>query len=153
MIVKADGDGSLQWNKTYGDAYDNQAYSMIQTSDGGFAFTGETKTPVKATNNYWLVKTDASGNAEWNKTNDGDMANFAYSLIQTRDGGFALAGETDTETMTENALLVKLNGTGSSGELSLLPVAMAAVVALVIVLAVVVYVVKKRAAAKPNEHL
>ena len=57
----------------------------MQTSDDGYALTG-------LTGNAWLVKTDASGNMQWNKTYGGAGGGNAYALVQTGDGGYALAG-------------------------------------------------------------
>ena len=60
--------------------------SMVQTDDGGFALFGFA---YSFGTDAWLVKTDAYGNMEWNKTIGGGAA---ASFIQTLDGGFALSG-------------------------------------------------------------
>ena len=40
----------------------------------------------------WIVKTDANGNIQWNKTYGGTGNEYAVYLIQTIEGGYALAG-------------------------------------------------------------
>jgi len=82
------------WQQTYGGTNDARAYSVIQTSDGGFALAGFTYYIDSETSNFYLVKTDGSGNLEWNQTYGGAGFDGARSVIQTSDGGYALAGDT-----------------------------------------------------------
>ena len=68
---------------------------MVQTTDGGFALAGTiTEYREGYSEGLWLVKTDANGVATWNQTYRGKPFDEAYALIQTADGGFALAGNT-----------------------------------------------------------
>jgi hypothetical protein len=85
----------MQWNKTYGSPYfaDSEPYSLIATSDGGYAMAGQITTIDTYIGKACLVKTGASGNMEWNKTYGGQFGGWgAYSLVVTSDGGYALAG-------------------------------------------------------------
>jgi hypothetical protein len=66
---------------------------MIQTVDGGYAMTGYTGS-LGAGYDFWLVKTDANGNAQWNKTYGGTEDDYAHSVVQTVDGGYAIGGST-----------------------------------------------------------
>ena len=92
--LKTDSYGNVEWNRTIGGAYDDTAYSIIQTSDGGYALAGFTSSFGAGGHDFWLVKTDSHGNVEWNRTIGGAYDDTAYSVIQTSDGGYALAGET-----------------------------------------------------------
>ena len=65
---------------------------MVQTSDGGYAIAGYTTLVWCWRNDAWLVKTDASGNMQWNKTYGGTGTDEALYLVQTSDGGYAIAG-------------------------------------------------------------
>jgi hypothetical protein len=91
-LVKTDASGTMQWNKTYGGANIDDAYALVQTSDGGYALTGRTRSFNAGMIDAWLVKTDASGNMQWNKTYGETLDIWAYALVQTTDGGYALAG-------------------------------------------------------------
>jgi hypothetical protein len=93
-LVKTDASGIMQWNETYKGANDDEAYALVQTSDGGYALAGYTYSLGAGNNDFWLVKTDASGNMEWNKAYGGTGSDWASALVQTSDGGYALAGTT-----------------------------------------------------------
>jgi len=93
-LVKTDASGNHLWNKTFGGVDNEEAYSVIQTGDGGYAITGYTKSFSIYGPDAWLVKTDASGNHLWNKTFTGLHSDIARSVVQTGDGGYAIAGHT-----------------------------------------------------------
>jgi len=66
----------------------------VETSDGGYALAGWADSFGAGLTDFWLVKTDGAGNALWNRTYGGTWDDWAYALVQTADGGFALAGFT-----------------------------------------------------------
>src|SRR5665213_612812 len=106
-VIKIDTSGVLQWQKTYGGSGDDGANSVIQTQDGGFLIAGFTDSPDSdvvglhldyfgdTTMDYWVVKTNDTGAIEWQKCYGGAYADFATSVIQTHDGGYAVAGFSD----------------------------------------------------------
>ena len=87
---------ATQWNKTYGGAGSDSASTVVQTCDGGYAIAGCTRSFGAGWGDFWLVKTDASGNVEWSKTYGGTDMDVARSLVQTVDGGYAIAGLTQS---------------------------------------------------------
>jgi len=93
-LIKTDSSGNMEWNKTYGGNIWDSCYCVIQTSDGGYALAGWTDSYGAGGWDFWLIKTDSSGNMEWNKTYGGTNNDIAYSVVQTSDGGYALAGGT-----------------------------------------------------------
>ncbi len=95
-LVKTDSLGNQQWNKTYGGVGYDWASSVIQTSDGGYAIAGSTYSSRDRGYDFWLVKTDSSGNQQWNKTYGGTYHDYASSVVQTIDGGYVLAGITNS---------------------------------------------------------
>ncbi|MBI4646045.1 MAG: T9SS type A sorting domain-containing protein [Bacteroidia bacterium] len=108
-VVKITDDGSFQWSKTYGGIGDEIAYSLEQTSDGGYLITGTTNSVGAGQNDIFLIKTDSSGNIEWNKTY-GDINGYTeegYSVKATNDGGFIIAGSVGS------GLLIKVDATGN----------------------------------------
>jgi hypothetical protein len=114
-LVKTDASGNMMWNKTYGGTADDLAPSMIQTADGGYALAGTTASFGSGYTDAWLVKTDASGNMMWNKTYGETGGDGAYSIVQTTDGGYALAGVTYSfGAGNADFWLVKTDGYGNT---------------------------------------
>jgi len=106
-LVKTDSYGNMQWNKTYGGG---TAHSLIQTSDGGYALAGEI-IPSGAAQDFYVVKTDADGNMQWSRTYGGEHTDIAHSLVETSDGGFAIAGHTGW--LFQDFLLIKTDVDGN----------------------------------------
>lgn len=91
--------GEVAWIKTFGGTGEETAQAIISTLDGGYAvlgFTNSTDGDIQnksiPVNDYWLLKFDAEGNLQWNKTYGGSKDDRGQSLVQTQDGGFALTG-------------------------------------------------------------
>jgi hypothetical protein len=95
-LVKTDSAGNMLWNQSYTESIWDWAYSMVQTSDGGYALAGLAVSGIDDKGSFWLVKTDSSGNMQWNK-NIGTNSPGAYHLIQSSDGGYALAGRAEPD--------------------------------------------------------
>lgn len=100
-LIKTDANGKQQWSRTFGrlssaEVYrvETWAYSVQQTSDGGYVLAGYTELyKPDMTNAYaLLIKTDAEGNEQWNRTFGGTSGDAAYSVQQTKDDGYILAG-------------------------------------------------------------
>ena len=114
-LVKTDSTGGMLWNKTYGGINDDWAHSVIQTNDGGYALTGWTASYGAGSYDFWLVKTNSTGGMLWNKTYGGGSNDAAKSVVQTIDGGYALAGSTwSFGAGSLDAWFVKTNGTGDA---------------------------------------
>ena len=94
LLVKTDGYGYIEWNQTYGGAELDFGLSIVATADGGYALAGSTNSFGADNSDFWLIKTDGAGNVEWNKTYGGTGWEYAYSLVATPDGGYAIAGST-----------------------------------------------------------
>jgi hypothetical protein len=87
---------SSNWNKTFGGTGNDSARSLVATPDGGYAIAGVTDSFGAGSTDFWLVKTDANGVMEWNRTYGGTGSDEAYSLVTTPDGGYAIAGSTNS---------------------------------------------------------
>jgi hypothetical protein len=115
-------EATSRWSRTYGGPEYDLAESVIQTSDGGYAVAGATRSFGAGYSDFWLVKTNSLGSAEWNKTYGGTGEDVANSVIQTSDGGYALAGRTASYVWvvkTDSAGNMQWNKTyGSSGSIS-----------------------------------
>jgi hypothetical protein len=93
-LIKTDRHGNVEWNQTYTEPNSVWTWSLISTSDGGYAILGNTVSSGAGSSDFWLVKTDAMGNTEWNRTYGGTEADYPYSLVEASDGGYALVGYT-----------------------------------------------------------
>jgi hypothetical protein len=113
-LVKLDANGNLQWTKTIGGESDEWGTSLIQTSDGGYAITGLTKSFGAGNWDVYVVKLDANGNLQWTKTIGGPEHDRGLSLIQISDGGYAIAGSTQSFGAGEwDIYVVKLDANGN----------------------------------------
>ena len=91
-IVKSDDSGNLQWQKSIGGTADDFAYAIQQSADGGYIVAGDSwSTDGDVTGNHggyddWIVKSDSSGNLQWQKSLGGTADDFAYAIQQSADG-------------------------------------------------------------------
>jgi hypothetical protein len=103
-LVKTDENGVIQWQRNYGGTSNDELRSIVPTSDGGYLLGGTSlsgitgnKTTVNIGNaDYWLVKIDVNGNIEWDKTYGGTLADNLRSVVPLSDGGFLLAGHSNS---------------------------------------------------------
>jgi len=107
--------GDTLWTRTYGGSGTDYCYSVQQTSDGGYVVTGYTSSFGAGGNDFYLVKTDANGDTLWTRTYGGTGTDYAYSVQQTSDGGYVVAGYTDSyETYQYDFYLVKTDANGDT---------------------------------------
>jgi hypothetical protein len=113
-IIKLDKNGNMEWDETFGDEGTDVARSIIQTKDGGYAVVGSIWTIYARKQDFWLIKLGENGNIEWEKTFDKDEHDIAYSIVQTKDGGYAIAGGTGKRFWGEvNCWVIKLDAKGN----------------------------------------
>jgi len=84
----------MEWEKTFGGSSLDFGKVVRQTTDGGYIIAGATDSYGAGSRDVYLIKTDASGNKEWEKTFGGSSSDFAHSVEQTTDGGYIIAGAT-----------------------------------------------------------
>ena len=102
LLFKISSTGTMLWNKTYSGPLNESIVDLISpTSDGGYVIAGASGhlgTYFEKNDLLFMVKTDANGNMQWNKTlhtetgNDTTVYQFGRGAIQTLDGGYAFAG-------------------------------------------------------------
>lgn len=114
-LIKTDANGSEQWNRTFGGTMDDRANSVQQTKDGGYILAGATASysSVGSDTDAWLIKTDANGTQQWQKTFGRDKDDQANSVQQTADGGYILAGRYSYTENNFEAWLIKTDTNGS----------------------------------------
>ena len=111
-LIKTNANGVKLWTKTYGgDGYD-YGNSVQQTTDGGYIIAGTFYSTSKG-NQVYLIKTNANGVKLWAKTYGGDGSDVGYSVQQTSDGGYIIAGRFGSTSAKGNQVyLVKTNANG-----------------------------------------
>jgi len=105
-IVKIDSVGNKLWDKRYGGTDYDQLSSVRQTPDGGYILggwsmsdsTGDVSQHTRGAEDFWVVKTDASGNIQWNKRFGGDSNDLLNYLENSSDGGYILGGRTSSDS-------------------------------------------------------
>ncbi|MCX7909609.1 MAG: T9SS type A sorting domain-containing protein [Ignavibacteria bacterium] len=125
-VVKLSSTGTIEWQKCLGGTYEDWANSIEQTSDGGYIVAGMALSingDVRGNNgnyDYWVVKLSSTGNIEWQKCLGGSDNDNANSIKQTSDGGYIVAGSTNSNDDDVNcfqgagdAWIVKLTSLGS----------------------------------------
>jgi len=118
---------SIVHDRSYGGSEEDWASAMIQTSDGGYVIAGKSRstdvdiTNPRGSNDFWVVKLDSSFEIEWQRSLGGSDADWARSIIQSSDGGYVVAGSTESDDWdlddnfcSSDAWLVKLSPNGNT---------------------------------------
>lgn len=96
-LIKTDSRGEKEWDRIFNGGHLDWLSSAQQTKEGGFILAGRIDSLGTGDSDFWLVKTDESGNKEWSKILGGPGGgDRVYSVQQTQDGGFILAGQTNS---------------------------------------------------------
>ncbi len=108
-IIKLNSLGVIQWQKSLGGSENDSLTSIIQTIDGGYILAGASDSndgdvtghhgiqiPETPTNDYWVVKINSTGTIQWQKSLGGTLDEYASSIIQTTDGGYVIAGSSNS---------------------------------------------------------
>ncbi len=114
-LVKTDSSGNVQWEKTYAEQHLQECHYAIQTPDGGYLMVGDADTIPNGLGDtdIWLIKTDGSGNKQWEKVYGGSKKDGGKTIENTSDGGFIIAGITRSfGLINPNYYLIKTTSTG-----------------------------------------
>ena len=100
-LIKLNADGTVAWGKTYGGSRDDRGQSLVQTADGGYALTGYAMSSDgdgsinNGFHDNWVVKVDAQGEIQWEKSFGFSGHDHSYDIIETNDGGLFFSGFLD----------------------------------------------------------
>ena len=83
------------WTRTYGGSYGDGGSSVQQTTDGGYIITGYTESYGAGSSDVYLIKTNANGDSVWSQTFGGSFNDKGYSVQQSSDDGYIIAGYTE----------------------------------------------------------
>jgi hypothetical protein len=114
-LIKTNASGDTLWTKAYGGANYDWGYSVQQTSDSGYIIAGTTSSFGSGNNDVYLIKTDVLGDTLWTKTYGGTNSDEGYSVQQTSDGGYIIAGYTRSfGPGSYDVYLIKTNASGDT---------------------------------------
>jgi hypothetical protein len=91
-LLKTDANGDTVWTKLYGNAYGVNVTAFSPTNDSGYIVTGSTE-QSGASEDLWLMKIDITGDSLWTVVYAPSNGSMGFSVKQTFDGGFIVAGE------------------------------------------------------------
>jgi hypothetical protein len=99
-ILKTDGNGVKQWDARFGGSQYEYFASLQQTTEGGYILSGYSHSGIsgdktqenRGPSDYWIVKTDADGEKQWDAEFGGSQTDNCFWIQQTTDGGYILGG-------------------------------------------------------------
>jgi len=132
-LLKISSLGSILWEKTFGFSGEDSGTALLATKDGGFLITGvldvsssggEGNAKSTAVNHsggdYWVIKTDLTGNLEWSRFFGGSFTEIPLGIVETDDHNFIIAGSSDSDDFnisnnlgTYDFWIIKIAPTGS----------------------------------------
>lgn len=112
-LIKTDAKGYKEWDRTYGGLGKDLGFFVQQTKDEGYIIVGGKKS-FWIIGNYdlWIIKTDAKGNVLWDRTFGGSGEDLGFSVQQTNDDGYIIAGYTSF-TNGKKAWIIKIDSQGN----------------------------------------
>jgi len=107
-VVRLDANGNKLWDRSFGGSLDDGLFSVsiVETADRGYFVGGESysgpngnKTaPNRGSSDFWVVRLASNGNKLWDRSFGGTGDDYLTSLQQTANGGFVLAGGSNSST-------------------------------------------------------
>ena len=103
-LIRLDGDGNKLWEKSFGGGGFDDLRTVLPTADGGFLLAGTSNSRIGGTKtstnfggslpayDFWIIRTDSSGNKLWERSYGGADSDYLGSAVATADGGFLLGG-------------------------------------------------------------
>jgi len=113
-LIKSDSDGDTIWTKIFGGSSRDEGFSVQQTSDEGYIITGRTDSFGAGLMDVYLIKINSNGDTTWTKTFGGSNKDEGFSVLQTLDGGYIIAGRTESfGSGSRDLYLIRTNNNGN----------------------------------------
>ncbi len=117
-VVKLDSNGNVEWQKAFGGQYMDRLESILPTKDEGYIIggwsnsfkSGNKSEDAFGEGDYWLLKLDKNGEVQWQRTLGGENDDHLYVIIESKDGGFLIGGDSSSGTSGNKK---KSNGKGT----------------------------------------
>jgi len=113
-VLQLDSAGNVEWQRSYGGSLKDEANALRTTTDGGLVVAGTTEIFGADLGDFWLLKLQANGDIQWQNAYDIGAVEVAYSIQQTTDGGYVVAGDAYWPITTWfDGMVVKLRPDGT----------------------------------------
>lgn len=127
-VIRLNNNGTILSQKTFGGSLDDMAFAIDTTTDGGFVVAGRSGSSDKdvhvnkGNEDYWVLRLSKDLSLKWQRSFGGNGNDNAYSVQQTKDGSYIIAGYTDSFTgdvtdnhnkLTQDAWVIKLDKAGN----------------------------------------
>ena len=120
-VWKMDEKGDLDWQKSFGGSGSDMLMSIKNTYDGGFILAGTSNSSIGfdkndagfGGNDYWVIKLNAKGKQEWQKTFGGIGQDDLTGICLTADGGFVLGGSSNSTPSDSSSDRMEVEGFGN----------------------------------------
>jgi hypothetical protein len=104
-----DEKGDLDWQKSLGGSGQDLLKAVVLTNEGGFLLAGfsnsneglDKKENSRGQSDFWIIKLNAKGGEEWQKTIGGSGQDDLTAVVRTRDGGFVVGGSSASNVSGE----------------------------------------------------
>ncbi len=96
-MIKTDPDGYMEWERTYGGANDDRAYSVLETSAGGFVLAGNSLS-FSSSFDVYAVMTNPVGDMVWSQDYGGSESDYCQKVLKGIDGNLVLVGKSFSYT-------------------------------------------------------
>lgn len=113
FVLKLTPKGNIEWDKTFGKDGEDNGSSIQLTKDGGYIVTGFTSSKGEGFTDFWTLKLNSDGEIEWEQTYGGKFDDQSSSIQQTKDGGYIVAGFTDSKGLGKSDYwIIKVDSAG-----------------------------------------
>ena len=116
-LIKTNSSGDTLWTRIDGGSNWDEGFDVEQTDDGGYIVVGRTGSYGVGGRDFYVLKKDSIGNSQWTRTYGGPYFDLAYSVLQTAEGGYILAGDHELHPPSFSSYegwLVKINSIGDT---------------------------------------
>ncbi|RKS01443.1 T9SS type A sorting domain-containing protein [Flavobacterium sp. 102] len=111
-VWKMDENGELDWQKSFGGSGQDCLKSVLLTSDGGYLLAGSSdsdkgddkKAQKIGSIDYWIIKLNAKGGEEWQKTLGGLGQDEISCIAKTKDGGYIIGGSSSSDALSQTII-------------------------------------------------
>jgi len=113
LVYKLNAAGRKLWRYNYGGVPQEVAWSVIESKDNSFCIAGPSRSFTHGLNDFLVYKIDTNGSVLWQKNYGGEIEEYAHSIYKCSDGGFIIAGNSNTYTNGDMDFLVyKVDSSG-----------------------------------------